>query len=117
VGLTSVLLFKQTLLISRRKKVLQSVAFYGQNYQFANPLTPFQKKAKGRMVRIIFFSIVCCLLSLFFVLWTPQGFQAPADIGALVISHLTYPIGIGFAIPTYILLKKKENRLSNFQNL
>jgi hypothetical protein len=56
-------------------------------------------------------------LSLFFVLWTPQGFQAPADIGALVISHLTYPIGIGFAIPTYILLKKKENRLSNFQNL
>ena len=116
LALTSVLLFRQTLLISRRKKALQSVAFYGQSYQFATPLTPFQKKAKGRMVRIIIFSVVCCLVSVFFVLWTPQGFQAPANIVALILSNSIYLVSIGFAIPTYILLKKKENRLSTFQD-
>ena len=115
LAFTSVLLFRQTLLISRRKKAMEAVSFYGQTYQFATPLTPFQKKAKGRMVRIIMFSVICCLLSLFFVLWTTQGFKAPDDIGALVIDHLIYPIAIGLAITTYVLLKKKENRISKFQ--
>lgn len=117
LAFTSILLFKQSLIISARKKAIKEVAFYGQSYHFINQLTPFQKKAKGRMVRVIIFSVICCLLSLLFITFTPQGLVMPENMKAVVIAHLPYIIGIAFSIVTYIFIKKKENRISQYPQI
>ena len=110
VWLNTLFLFRQTIIIAKRKMPTTNVAFYGKVYQFKGELSPFQKKAKGRMVCIIIFSCICLALSVLFVCITPAGFQLPEDMAAFVLANIMYPISIALAIVTYVLLKKRENR-------
>ena len=117
LAVTCVLLFKQTILITKEKRKTEFVSFYGNIYQLGGELTPFQKQAKRRMKWMIFLSCICCLLSVLPAVFNGKTFFLPQDVKALIITHLCYPITIALAVVTYFLLKRKENRFSKAQEV
>lgn len=108
LAVNSIQLLKAVMQISEKTRQDNKYSFYGQSYQIGQ--NALQMESRKRRKRIIFWSVVCCLLSVLFACFNTKNEFVTPSVNELVMGRVIYLVIIALAITAYILSKPKKIR-------